>query len=240
MDWRLAGVGIAGFAALACGGVAQESGSNRQAAPGGSGGHSGGSGGAQLGDAGLAGSGVGGAGKPSGGAPDLEIPIPTTGGAPPGIPEGEACIFAPPSCHVRDQYIDLVKDGVRLSYPLDTSCGDCSYKCEVCDELTCSLWAQGTVNCGTVRLSIAACAGLEGQPPCLNSASNAPYYLDASGQRWDVQVFAGSESELPNPASDGPVALEAQLTISNGLQTRVLTARTHVCASFNYTLVVCK
>src|SRR6478609_6013954 len=170
MRWRLAGVGIAAFAALACGGVAQESGGHRQAAPEGSERHSGGSGGAQVDEAGLAGSGVGGAGRPSGGAPDLEIPVLTLGGAPPGIPEGQACIFTAPSCHVRDQYIDLLEDGVRLSYPLDTSCGDCSYKCEVCDELTCSLWAQGIVNCGTFRLSAAVCAGLEGQPPCLNSA----------------------------------------------------------------------
>ena len=241
MEWRFAGFGLALFAATACGGVAQQSAGSGGESSIDDGQQSGGSQSTTAG-AGGGGSGSSGASASQGGATNLEVP-PAAGadGAQPGIPAGNACAVAPPSCTTlhQSQAIDL-EDGTRLSYPLDTSCGQCSYKCEVCDELTCSLWAKASTGCGTFRLRAAACAGLEGKAPCLNTASEVPYYLDASGKRWNQVSLTGSESQLSGVTGFQTSELELELTIGDGVTSQTIAAHAYVCAEFTGLGVICR
>ncbi len=183
----------------------------------------------------------------AGDGPNLTIP--SAGGAAgqrSSVPEGTSCQFAPPSCAAHEQVIWINASpsvSTALSYPLDSSCGDCvdvACRGEDCPvELSCSLWASGRASCGSFTLSLAACSDLAGKGTCLNTANPQPYYVDPTGKRWNQVTLVGDATPLSYPL-DGLVDLDLGLDIGDGVTTQRLSVHAHVCAQIVQTLQVCK
>ena len=183
----------------------------------------------------------------AGGEPNLIIPSAGgTSGQPASVPDGVNCRFAPPSCAAHDQWLSIdvaTNETFTLSYPFDSSCGDCvDVGCEKEDcpvELTCSLWAAGRESCGSLNLSLAACNEPGGRGTCLNTASSSPYYVDPTGKRWNQVSLSGDASPLVAPP-DGLADLDLTLAIGDDVTTQRLSVHAHVCAQFVQTLQICK
>ena len=228
--WGLVGVSSLLFPIVACGGVAERATDGPLATTGGS-----------AGASGAAGAGAG--ADSSGGATNLSVDLPAeTGGRPPGAGATElACApsaAVAPGCGLqRSSVVILDGDMQQLGYPSDSSCGTCRALCEACTDLKCELLASGRSNCNSFTLRLSACATPDGDPPCLNTAALAPYYLDASGKRWSVVQFAG---EGPQPAYQAELDADVTLIIRDEVSERTLSGHVQVCAALGASLVVCK
>lgn len=215
----------------ACGGRAKAS-----IAPDGRGGaDAGGSGAASAG--GSVGAGATGAAA-SANAPDASVTCTTSaGGAPPNEYQpdaGTTCDFAHIVCGGLESFVDIQGDGapLRLAYPRDSGCGTCT-------DGICELWSFANASCGTINVTLSACAGPDGTPPCLDTL--AMTYVDRSGKTWRSAVLTGS-SEQPC-VTPGPFTtildLDLTLTIYDGTTTRELPAHVRSCGDVRFTAIPC-
>lgn len=150
-------------------------------------------------------------------------------------PQPGVCVNPAPSCRAKDTYVEIVDDPpALLTAPLDSSCASCWVACEDCD-FTCEISATARANCGFVDLRLSACAGAG--PPCLDTVTDPPYYIDTGGKRWSVVSLGGQAMTRP-----GPATLDANLTLTlaAGTATRVLAATVHVCAMVDELAIPCK
>ena len=124
----------------------------------------------------------------------------------------------------------------QLTVPYDSICASCWVPCEDCS-FECELSAIGVNRCGLVMLRLAACAGGDQTPPCLDTVGEQPYYVDAGGKSWSVVALQGQAL-----TAAGPTTLDADLTLTlrDGATTRELSAHVRVCADVDTTLVPCK
>jgi hypothetical protein len=156
----------------------------------------------------------------------------SVGGA---VPDGgTSCTYAHPECNTFDSYVDLVEDGIpfRLSYPADPGCGRCVAG-------RCDLYGNVGAGCG-IYIRVSACAGPDGSPPCLDTASgSAPYYIDRSGTRWDAASLSATSLPGNVDSSTSVVDVQASLTFAHGAQQPTLPAHVHLCASVTRLLLPC-
>jgi hypothetical protein len=159
--------------------------------------------------------------------------------SPPDLPsaEPERCETPAPSCHTKNTYVQIDDEpATRLTVPYDSICASCWVPCEDCS-FECELSAIGVNRCGVVSLKLAACAGRDQAPPCLETLGDQPHYIDAGGKSWSVVALQG-QAVTPT----GPSTLDADftLTLADGTTARELSAHVRVCADVNTTLVPCK
>lgn len=170
---------------------------------------------------------------PAGAGGTLFITLPDS----PPSPEPVRCDTPAPSCHTKGTYVQIDDEpATRLTVPYDSDCASCWVACEDCS-FTCELSATGVNRCGVVSLKLAACAGGDQTPPCLDTVAEHPYYVDARGKSWSVVALQGRAV-----VEAGPTTLDADLTLTlgDGTTTRELSAHVSVCADVDSTLVICK
>lgn len=176
----------------------------------------------------------------SGGGTQLDIGgVSGRGGDPPDFvqpPDGTACAFGHFICNAFDSYIDIPDEGgfVRLAYPSDAGCG-------ACRGAHCDLYSYAIESCGMMAISVSACAGPDGKPPCLDTASvYTMHFIDRSGKRWTfASLVAGTSSDavdLPNVLID----VQAILTFGDvGGAQQELPVHVHLCGDIRISLPPC-
>jgi hypothetical protein len=172
---------------------------------------------------------------PAGAGGTLFLPLPDL----PDLPSSEPvrCDRPAPKCHTKGTYVQIDDErATQLTVPYDSRCASCWVPCEDCS-FECELSAIGVSRCGVVMLRLAACAGGDQAPPCLDTREETAYYVDAGGKSWSVVALQGLAV-----TTTGPSTLDADLTLTlrDGATTRELSAHVRVCADVTTNLVPCK
>lgn len=145
---------------------------------------------------------------------------------------GTVCEFGHDVCDGVDSSVVIQGDaGIeRLIYPMDSGCG-------MCNGERCELWGYGVTGCGSVGVILAACAGSDGKPPCVDTVQKK--YIDENGQVWNA-LLAGSSAQITeSDYSSSVVDVDLTLTITRGTTTREYGVHAHFCGDLRSTLIAC-
>lgn len=131
------------------------------------------------------------------------------------------------NCDGQESYVDIIGDGdpIRLVYPMDSSCGTCG-------SAGCQIWGRYSVCCASCDVRFAACAGSDGAGPCLDF-HDCGRYFDRTGKSWLAAMMPESLN------SNGPLDLQASVTITDGTTTRSLSVHVHICGTADTCGIVC-
>lgn len=153
----------------------------------------------------------------------------------PGPDAGTVCDFSYLECRGVPSFVDIQDGGtVHLAFPSDAGCGTCA-------ENTCQLWSFAVAACGTMDVILSACAGPDGSPPCLDTASSiAGSYVDPNGKTWTWASLRGSDPQFGGgDAAAGLLDLDLTLTISDGTTSRALPVHSFTCGDIRRTGLPC-
>jgi hypothetical protein len=159
------------------------------------------------------------------------------GGAATSIPVpdgGTVCTYEHRACHTFDSFVEILEDRklVRLSYPGDAGCGRCAPG-------GCDLYGHVRDAC-SISIYVSVCAGPDGTPPCIDTASGSPSYIDRTGKRWtNAMLMAVSPPTVVGDPSTNILDVQASLSFADGAQQTVLSAHVRFCASVSRLLLPC-
>lgn len=205
---------------VACGGHSTSNGDGRSADEGGS--TSGGAGGSNVeprpttgGEGPVASGGSAGA-VSSGGAVSSSGAVSSGGSA--------ECPSLPGECAASKS--DVTVAGVSLRFPAAGSCGACTADCAECQP-ACTLPITAAARCTGTRYLLSVCASLEGQNPCLNTATDDPYYIDATGKVWSVTSFS---ADTPLDFKHvGMIDASLSLEVTDGFALKLIPVQIRAC-----------